>query len=510
MKCFQCGAEVPPPARFCGHCGTLVGDPHDATLLVPPESGDDLLQRLRMVLAGEYEVEHELARGGMAVVFKATEVGLRRVVALKVLPPELGLTARAAERFKREARMVAEIDHPNIIPVYRVGQIGGILFIVMKFVEGKSLEAIVQAQGALPVPVTLYVLRGAARALAYAHACGIVHRDVKGANILVDSDGRVMVSDFGVALRSADVTLTADGTVIGTPPFMSPEQCAGRRAGPQSDQYSLGIVAFQMLAGSVPFHADTLAGVMHHHFFTPVPDLGLARDDVPGSLGDVVRRALHKDPERRFKTTREMLTAIEATPFRERDRQESERILQHLVQGRAVRKITTRALPPLADMPTLAMEGGAAIPTRPQRLPAKLRFAGLTAAGLVALGAAWLLGGPSRVTSRAGGARSDSASGPPAAVLPSRPAVRSGAPAPRRAGPPAGRLRLLTTPPDAEIVIDSRRVGVGSAFDLGIVPGPRHLEVRARGYETFDTTVVIEPGSTLSLGRVTLRSRSSR
>ncbi|PYO28231.1 MAG: hypothetical protein DMD73_06420 [Gemmatimonadetes bacterium] len=114
------------------------------------------------------------------------------------------------------------------------------------------------------------------------------------------------------------------------------------------------------------------------------------------------------------------------------------------------------------------------------------------------------------MASRAGGARSDSASGPPAAVSPSRPAVRSGAPAPRRAGPPAGRLRLLTTPPDAEIVIDSRRVGVGSAFDLGIVPGPRHLEVRARGYETFDTTVVIEPGSTLSLGRVTLRSRGSR
>src|SRR2546425_7745869 len=113
---------------------------HDATLMVPSESGDDLLQRLRMVLAGEYEVEHELARGGMAVVFKATEVGLRRVVALKVLPPELGLTARAAERFKREARMVAEIDHPNIIPVYRVGQIGGILFFVMKFVEGKSLD----------------------------------------------------------------------------------------------------------------------------------------------------------------------------------------------------------------------------------------------------------------------------------------------------------------------------------------------------------------------------------
>ncbi len=507
MKCFQCGADVPPPARFCGLCGTLVGDPHEATLMVPPESGDDLLQRLRMVLAGEYEVEHELARGGMAVVFKATEVGLRRVVALKVLPPELGLTARAAERFKREARMVAEIDHPNIIPVYRVGQIGGILFFVMKFVEGKSLDAILQAQGALSVPVTLNVLRAAARALAYAHACGIVHRDVKGANILVDSDGRVMVSDFGVALRSADVTLTADGTVIGTPPFMSPEQCAGRRAGPQSDQYSLGIVAFQMLAGSVPFHADTLAGVMHHHFFTAVPDLALARDDVPAPLLEVVRRALNKDPDRRFKTTREMLTAIEATPFSERDRQKSERTLQYLVQGRAVRKKATRALPPLADMPTLAMAGLPAMPTRPQsrRLHASVRLAGLTAVGLVAVGAAWLLGRPSRAPAPAIGAPFDSASGRAASAAPSRPVARRAAPP-----PPTGRLRLLTTPPDAEIVIDGRRVGIGSVFDdVPISPGARHLEVRARGYETFDTTVVIEAGVTLSLKRVTLRSRGT-
>src|SRR5438067_3776118 len=217
----------------------------------------------------------------MAVVFKANEVGLRRVVALKVLPPELGLTARAVERFKREARMVAEIDHPNIIPVYRVGQFGGILFIVMKFIEGKSLDALLQDQGALPVPVTLYVLRAAARALAYAHACGIVHRDVKGANILVDSDGRVMVSDFGVALRSSDVTLTADGTVIGTPAFMSPEQCAGRRAGPQSDQYSLGIVAFQMLTGSVPFRDVGNRREVHHHLLAGFPDRGGPRPDVP-------------------------------------------------------------------------------------------------------------------------------------------------------------------------------------------------------------------------------------
>jgi len=509
VKCFQCGADVAPEARFCGHCGTLVGDPHDTTLVVPTDSGDDLLQRLRMVLAGEYDVEHELARGGMGVVFKATEVGLRRVVALKVLPPELGLTARAVERFKREARMVAEIDHPNIIPVHRVGQIGRILFIVMKFVEGKSLDAILQTQGPLSVAVTLYVLRAATRALAYAHAASIVHRDVKGANILVDSDGRVMVSDFGVALRSSDVTLTADGTVIGTPPFMSPEQCAGRRAGPQSDQYSLGIVAFQMLAGSVPFHSDTLAGVMHHHFFTPVPNVGLVRDGVPQALLDVVHRALSKDPEGRFKTTRHMLAAIEAIPFGERDRTESEWTLQQLVRGGAIARISTRALPALADAPTLAMRGLGAGTAGWWPRRSTVRFAGLTAAGLVALTAVWLVVRPSGVPGPARGASSDSAGGTRAAAPRPPTAVPPGAPAPRRAAAPTGRLRLLTTPTTAKIWIDGSMVGTGALFDFPLVSGSRHIEVRAQGYETFDTTVVIEAGGTLSLKRVTLRSRGA-
>ena len=209
------------------------------------------------------------------------------------------------------------------------------------------------------------------------------------------------------------------------------------------------------------------------------------------------------DLDRRFKTTREMLTAIEAAAFSERDRQKSERTLQHLVQGRAVKKITTRGLPPLADMPTLAMPALPAIPTRSRRLTSTVRLAGLTAVGLVAVGAVWLLGRPSRAPAPAVGAPFDSTSRRPAPAPPSRPVVR-------RAAPPTGRLRLLTTPPDAEILIDGRRVGIGSVFDdVPLSPGARHLEVRARDYETFDTTVVIEAGATLSLKRVTLRSRGA-
>jgi predicted Ser/Thr protein kinase len=479
-------------SRFCPSCGTLVVDPHGTTVVFETEDPEALFQRVRMVLAGEYDVERELARGGMGVIFKATEVGLRRTVALKVLPPELGLSVKTAERFKREARIVAELDHPNIIPVYRVGQLGGIFFIAMKFIEGRSLGLIIDTQGALPVPVALYVLRGATRALSYAHERDIVHRDIKGANILVDQDGRVMVSDFGVALRAADVNLTADGAVIGTPLFMSPEQCSGRRTGPQSDQYSLGIVGFQMLTGAVPFYADTIAGVMRHHFFTPAPDVREARDDVPAALAEVVNRTLEKHPAARFTTTQDMLTALEAIPFSESDRRESEQVLRHLVRGTMIPKVAARSLQPLPEAPTLPLTPRAA-----RRRLGAVRV-GAAAAGVLLLGF-----GVVRLTVRRGDATPGSGliPAPPAAAHAASPAPAGG---PRVQPPPGGKLRMLTTPPNAEILIDGRRVGVGSAIDLPLAVGERHLGVRAVGYKSYDTTLVVTPGSTVTLGRITL------
>ncbi len=495
MNCFRCGAAIPEGARFCASCGTIAVDPHDATLLVETEHPEALFQRVRMVLAGEYDVERELARGGMGVIFKATEVGLRRAVALKVLPPELGLSVKVAERFKREARMVAELDHPNIIPVYRIGQVGGIFFIAMKFIEGRSLGLMIDTQGALPVPVALQVLRGATRALAYAHDRHIIHRDIKGGNILVDHEGRVLVSDFGVALRASDVSLTVDGAVIGTPPFMSPEQCAGRRTGPQSDQYSLGIVGFQMLSGAVPFHADTIAGVMQHHFFTPAPDVRQARDDVPAALAEVLNRTLEKDPAARFPATRDMLAALEAIPFSELDRRESEEALRQLVQGTAIAKVPARSLPPLPESPTMPL--APAVPRRPRRLPVRV---GVAASGILLLGLAL---GLMRLTAR----RGDAPVGPAQVPAPP-PTVQAAKPPPaaepRAARPSGGKLRVLTSPSDAEILIDGRRVGVGSAFDLPLGVGERRLEVRAAGYKSFDTTLVVTAGSTVALGRITL------
>ncbi|HEU5260151.1 MAG TPA: PEGA domain-containing protein, partial [Gemmatimonadales bacterium] len=312
--------------------------------------------------------------------------------------------------------------------------------------------------------------------------------------------GRVMVSDFGVALRAADVTLTADGAVIGTPPFMSPEQCAGQRAGPQSDQYSIGIVAFQMLTGSVPFQADTLAGMMHHHFFTPAPDIRLVRDDVPTALVDVLHVALAKEPGARFPSTRDMLAAIDAIPFSEADRRESERILRKLAQGDPIARIATRSLPALPDSPTVAL--GAVTPPR-LRLRSRrgARIAGAAAGVLLAVGAVWWTSQTSGTAPRPQAA--DSAPAPVA--VESQPRVTPAIAPPS----PTGKLRILTNPPDAVISIDGRHVGVGSAFDVVVAAGPRRLRIRAPGYETFDTTIVVQVGETHRLGRITLRGRDA-
>ena len=492
VKCFACGAAVPEAQRFCGSCGRLVVDPNTNTVVDQTAEEDTLIDRLRRVLSGDFEVERELARGGMGVVFRGVDEQAKRPVALKVLSPELGLTPRAAERFKREGRMVAELEHPNIVPVYRVGQIGGILFIAMKFVEGRSLDEILDAQGPLPVPAILLVLQAAARALLFAHERSIVHRDVKAANILIDHDGRVMVSDFGVALRASDVTLTADGAVIGTPGYMSPEQCAGQRATPQGDHYSLGMVAFQMLTGTLPFQADTLAGIMHHHFFTPLPDVNVARDDIPPALGQIIARLTAKKPADRYPTTRDVLTEIESVPLEPTARREAEQLLRRLAKGDAVAAVTTRSLPALPDSPTLQFDTG--------RRPRALRswsgrtWVGVASAAVVLALAGWVVFRPAPSEGR----DSDSVRPPVPATVP--------VPALTRQRPVVtGLLRLLTTPSDAEILIDGRVRGTGAVLDLPLAAGSRRLQIRARGYITFDTTITISADSTMSLGRIALR-----
>ena len=416
-------------------------------------------------------------------------MALDRTVALKVLAPELAVATRAAERFKREARMVADLEHPNIVPVFRVGQLGGVVFIAMKYVEGRAIDQIIASQGALPVPVIIHVLRSTTRALAHAHERGIVHRDIKGGNILVDRDGRVLVSDFGVALRSSDFTLTHDGTVIGTPAFMSPEQCTGKRAGPQSDQYSLGVVAFQMLTGAVPYESETIAGYIHHHLNTPPPDVALARDDVPPALLEVVGRVLDKDPARRFESTREMLTVIEAVPFSDAERHASEEQLRLLAYGSEVPRVVTRPVTPISEARTLPIAPPPVAPPPPRRRSPLW----------LGLGAAAALAGAGLLAMRAGTAGT---ADPPPVLAPPVTTSQGSPVAPEAAG--FGTLRVASRPADARILVDGAALGQGAVIDRRISAGRHRIRISAAGYTPFDTSLMVRVGDAINLGRVTL------
>jgi serine/threonine protein kinase len=310
----------------------------------PPEPGEALLASVRRALAADYDVEREVGRGGMAVVFKGREKELERTVALKVLPPDLAPVSSIADRFKREARLAASLDHPNIIPVYRVGYTGGVLYMAMKYIDGRALDGLVASQGPLPLPVVLTVLRATARAMAYAHEHGIVHRDIKGANILIDRNGRVIVSDFGIARAMESAALTATGLMIGTPHYMSPEQCAGKQVGVQADQYALGIVAYQLLTGAVPFDGESLPEILQQHCFTPAPDPSIARPDSPAVLTAIVHRLLAKEPEQRFASTADLVAALDNIPFTEGERAAGESALKALVRARS-------SLPPVHPHP---------------------------------------------------------------------------------------------------------------------------------------------------------------
>jgi predicted Ser/Thr protein kinase len=547
MRCPHCDTPNETDARFCERCGGVLAGPGDETLPLdrapvwPAAHEGQLLLLARRELAADYDVEKEIGRGGMAVVYRAVERALNRAVALKVLPPELALGQAVVDRFKREAQMAASLDHPNIIPIYRVGQSGTLLYLAMRFVEGRPLDAIIGGQGALPVPVVVLILRAAAAALAYAHEHGIVHRDIKGGNILIDRDGRVIVTDFGVARAVESASVTVSGSMIGTPYFMSPEQCAGKVAGPQSDQYSLGVVAFQMLTGTVPFQADTLAAIMHHHFFTPVPDVRVARSDVSPELTAVMERVLAKDPARRYGSTREMLAAIEAIPLSDADRRDGEAMLRELAHGTAVRPVATAPLPPLADTMTVVAAHDAQRRSAQFRVRLRQWTAGVGVALAVAVVVALLI--PSRHSPESATVAKTPSTEPtpvpvpapvpvpvqpappqpvghpdsakPPAVTPrprqnpvSRETVASSTATVAPAAPvpvPTGKLRMRVLPGDAAIYIDGRRLGTGVVVDSVLPAGQRQVHVTAEGYVSYDTVVSVVPDSTSLVKTITLK-----
>jgi hypothetical protein len=312
MQCNKCATPIPDNSRFCSACGADVsGDSQGPTLIAEPEP--DLFQRVQADLGSEYILENELGRGGMAIVYGGRDAHLGRRVAVKVLPPELAFGGGSmVERFKREAQTAAKLDHPNIIPVFRVSHGGKLCWYVMKYLEGESLDHILEREGQLAVDRTCDIIAQTASALDYAHQNQVVHRDVKPANVVIDKKGWITVTDFGIAKALDANTLTASGSIIGTPYYMSPEQCKGKKVGPAADQYSLAVMAYQMLGGHVPFTGDSAVEIVHKHVADPVPPLGVLRPNLPPKVVEVIERALAKSAEERFATVSDFAKALKA------------------------------------------------------------------------------------------------------------------------------------------------------------------------------------------------------
>ncbi|HXF95323.1 MAG TPA: serine/threonine-protein kinase, partial [Gemmatimonadales bacterium] len=279
----------------------------------------DPIAQLNAALADRYVIDRELGRGGMATVYLARDRKHERFVALKTLRPEIAL-ALGRERFLREIKLAARLQHPNVLPVFDSGDAGGTLYYVMPFVEGESLRDRLDREVQLPLEDALQIAREVAGALAYAHSHDVVHRDIKPENIML-SGGHAIVTDFGIARAISAAggdKLTETGLAIGTPAYMSPEQAAGTgQVDRRSDIYSLACVLYEMLAGQPPFTGPTAQAIIARHSLDSVPRLKIVREAIPDALEEVIQRALAKVPADRYQTAAqfaEALTAASAGP----------------------------------------------------------------------------------------------------------------------------------------------------------------------------------------------------
>ena len=267
---------------------------------------------LQAALAGEYSLQRELGRGGMGIVYLARDVQLDRDVAIKVLPTHLAQTPEARERFLREARMAAGLSHPNIVPIHRVSEAGGFVFFVMSYVDGETLGERLRTRGPLPPADATRVMREVAWALAYAHGRGIVHRDVKPDNILLEAGtGRALVTDFGIAHGGNDPGIVTDpGKIMGTANFMSPEQAAGQDIDGRSDIYALGVVGYLAVSGRLPFESQNLPALLVRQATEEAPSVMRAAPGLPPALGAAIDRCLARDPAERFADGEAMAEAL--------------------------------------------------------------------------------------------------------------------------------------------------------------------------------------------------------
>lgn len=278
-----------------------------------PRTFDETTRPFAEAISAHFSMKREIGRGGMGVVFLARDRRLDRLVAIKTLPPQLSSDPALRERFLRETRTAGGMAHPNIVPIHGADEIGGHVYFVMSFIDGESLAARVRSSGSIEPRTAARYLRDVASALAHAHQRGIIHRDIKAENILIErATDRALVTDFGIARLAEATPLTITGQVLGTVHYVSPEQVSGDTIDARSDIYSLGVVGFRALTGRFPFDADVASAVLVAHVTKPAQPVSAINQDVPTALSAIVDRCLAKDPARRYASADDLLAALDA------------------------------------------------------------------------------------------------------------------------------------------------------------------------------------------------------
>jgi len=537
MLCVHCVTPIPDDAKFCHSCGSMVSDAEGqaaASAAMTDDSFAVLERMLREETGSEFTVGRMLGRGGMAVVYLAEEVKLGRKVALKVLPPDLTF-GHGVERFLREAKTAATLDHPNIIPIYRIGTGGKLFWYAMKYLEGRSLEDELKVHGTLGLETTIRILEQVCDALDYAHERGVIHRDVKPANVMLDERLRVTLTDFGIAKAFSDGGLTATGALVGTPYYMSPEQGRGKGITGAADQYSVGVMAYAMLTGKVPFNGESAIDVLHQHCTVAPPKVSESASHLPPHVTAVIEKVMAKDAADRFPSCKAFVHALR-DPNATFER-ESGRTL--LIDSNELRLRLAAGLPPDHSLPgdatlPVGTSSGARAAARPGRKFAAAVAVTVTAAALgifvlqrgapddaTALDAtgqvAALPGGSAALPENgAGAALIGPADAPPgdasgdagAARAPGVAAPQSPAERGVESTPTAARTStvslaelLLVLPTPGLVVIDGIDRGEQSRMRDSLRAGEHNIRVTRDGFAPIDTTIAFAAGESK---RVTL------
>jgi serine/threonine protein kinase/tetratricopeptide (TPR) repeat protein len=315
LKCPQCHFENPDTQRFCGECGTRIGghEPKSPEFgIVSPYSKTETLQGSVQELstgstfAGRYQIIEELGHGGMGRVYKVQDTKIGEKIALKLIRPEAGLDKKSLERFSNELKLARKIRHENVCQMFDLGEDQGTRYITMEYVHGEDLKQLIRKVGRLSPGQSIGIARQVCNGLEEAHKLGVVHRDLKPQNIMVDEDGKARIMDFGIARSLSGKSMTGAGVMIGTPEYMSPEQVEGKDIDQRSDIYSLGVILYEMVAGRLPFIGDTPISVAHKHKYEAPEDPKKLNTQVSDDLARVILKCLAKDEGKRFQSAAEL------------------------------------------------------------------------------------------------------------------------------------------------------------------------------------------------------------